>query len=127
VRYTRLLLSVLVCLALPGCYVKTYGLQTAGGGANATVVASQTVATTGFSNGRAAFSFGQPVSPSAPGGQASYGKGGALFIAVGLVVADAVQNMGGWLRPAPAMAQGQAVERISETCSCYRNSDEATR
>ena len=123
-RYTRLLLSVLACLALPGCYVKTYGLQTAGGASNTTVVATQTVATTGFSNGRAAFSFGQPVSSSAPGGQASYGKGGALFIAVGLVVADAVQNMGGWFRPGAVVPQGGAVERISETCSCYKSESE---
>ena len=100
--------------------MKTYGLQTSGGGANSTVVATQTVATTGFSNGRAAFSFGQPVSPSAPGGQASYGKGGALFIAVGLVVADAVQYIGGWFRPGVVAPQGGAVERISETCSCYQ-------
>jgi hypothetical protein len=124
VRYTRFLVAFLVCLALPGCYVKTYGLQTAGGGTNATIVASQSVATTGFSNGRASFSFGQPVPAGAPGGQATFGRGGALFLAVGLVVADAVQSLGGWLRPGPVMAQGQAVERISETCSCYKPENE---
>ena len=126
-RYTRLFLSVLICLALPACAVKTYGLQTTGGAANATVVANQTVATTGFSNGRAAFSFGQSVPPGTQGGQATFGRGGAIFIAVGLMVADALQAFSGWARPGPLMAQGQAVERISETCSCYRNSDEVTK
>lgn len=120
VRNTRLVLFALICVALPGCAVKTYGLQTTGAGANATVVANQTVATTGFSNGRAAFSFGQSVPPGTQGGQATFGRGGAIFIAVGLMVADALQAFSGWTRPGPVLAQGQPVERISETCSCYQ-------
>jgi hypothetical protein len=116
----RSLIVVLACLALPGCYVKTYGLQTAGGGTNATVVGSQTVATTGFSNGRASFSFGQPVSPAAPGGQVTVGRGGGLVLAAGLVIADVVQVMGDWFRQGPVLARNPAPQRIAETCSCYK-------
>jgi hypothetical protein len=113
----RHLIVVLACLALSGCYVKTYGLQTSGGGTNTTVVSSQTVATTGFSNGRASFSFGQPVSSSAPGGQVAFGRGGGLVIAVGLVVAEAVQYVGDLFTAGPQpVVQRQS---IADTCSCY--------
>ena len=120
----RTLIVVLACLALPGCYVKTYGLQTTGGTTNATVVATQTVATTGFSNGRASFSFGQPVSPTAPGGQIAVGRGGGLVLVAGLIVADAVQAVGEWFRQGPVLARSPAPQRIADTCSCYKSESE---
>jgi hypothetical protein len=118
VDYARSILSLLMCLVLPGCYVATYGGQSASGGTTTTTVSSQVGASAKFSAGRASFSSGQPVSPAAPGGQVSLGHGGALIVAVGLVVAEAVQYVGDLFRtPQPAVAQR---ESIADTCSCYQ-------
>src|SRR5262245_46308752 len=120
----RLIISLVIFLALPGCYVKTSGLQTSGGGMNATAVSTQTVATTGFSNGRASFSFGQAVPSSAPGGQATYGRNGVLIIAAGLMVADFMQYVGALFQPGPSLASPAprpSIPSIADTCSCYRD------
>lgn len=116
-KFARLLVFLALFAALPGCYVKTYGLQTSGGGTNATVVSTQTATTAGFSNGRASFSFGQPVSPAAPGGQVTTGRGGGLVIAAGLVIVEALQTMGDWIKAPPVAQRGSGS--IMETCSCY--------
>ena len=76
----RAILAVLACLLLPGCYVKTYGVQSAGGGTAATATSTQVGATAKFSNGRAAFVSGQPVAPSAPGGHVRLGTGASVAL-----------------------------------------------
>ena len=103
----------LVCLALPGCYVKTYGYQSADG---ATTTSSQIVAAGKFSNGAASFTSGQPVSPAAPGGQVAFGRGAAI-VAVGLVFAEAVHYLGALFGPGP---QAAPTGSIADTCSCYQ-------
>ena len=114
----RCSIILLACLALSGCYVATYGNQSVNGGATSTNTSSQVGATAKFSAGRASFSSGQPVSPGAPGGQVSLSRGGSAIIAVGLVVAEAVQYLGALLSPAPESVP-QAVS-IADTCSCYQ-------
>jgi hypothetical protein len=117
VGYARAVIVLLLGLGLSGCYVKSYGLQSEGNGKSATVTSSQVGAAANFSNGRATFTSGQPVSPAAPGGQVAYGRSGALVIAVGLVVAEAVQSVGYWFSaPPPVAARGGS---IMDTCSCY--------
>jgi len=113
----RCLTVFLVCLALPGCYMKSYGLQSTGGGSNTTITSSQVVATAKFSNGAAAFSSGQPVSPAAPGGQVALGRSGTAIVAVGLVFAETVHYLGALFRPGPPAAP---TGSIAETCSCYQ-------
>lgn len=103
----------------------TYGNQSVGGGTTATTTSSQVGAIAKFSAGRASFSSGQPVSPAAPGGQVSLTRSGGLIVAVGLVVAEAVQYVGDLFRGAPQAAAPQGS--IADTCSCYRKSDEVTK
>jgi len=110
----------MTCLALPGCYVKTYGYQSADG---TTTTSSQTVATAKFSNGAAVFTSGQPVSPTAPGGQVSLGRNGSAIVAVGLVFAEAVHYLGAFFNRGPQAAP--LSDSIAETCSCYQK--QATR
>jgi len=111
----RRLIVLLICLALPGCYVKTYGLQSADG---TTTTASQVVATAKFSNGAALFTSGQPISPTAPGGQVSLGRNGSAILAVGLVFAEAVYYLGALFNPGPRVAPQSGS--IADTCSCYQ-------
>jgi hypothetical protein len=109
------LIVVLTRLSLAGCYVKTVGGQTTGG---TTAISTQVGASAKFSAGRASFVSGQPVSPAAPGGQISLGRSGGLIVAVGLVVAEAVQYVGDLFGPgSPAPARGGS---IADTCSCYQ-------
>jgi hypothetical protein len=113
----RSLIVVLLCLALPGCYVKTYGNQSVNGGTT-TTSSSQVGATAKFSAGKASFSSGQPVSPAAPGGHVSLTRSGGAIVAVGLVVAEAVHYLGAFFSPRsqPALR----TDSIADTCSCYR-------
>jgi len=113
----RCLIVLLICLALPGCYVKMYGNQSTGGGAT-TTTSSQVVATAKFYGGAASFTSGQPVSPAAPGGQVALGRGGSAIIAVGLVFAEAVNYLGA-LFSARQQTAPQAAS-IADTCSCYQ-------
>jgi hypothetical protein len=107
-----------LCLALSGCYVKAYGLQSTGGGTTSTTTSTQVAGTVKTSAGRAAFSSGQAVSPAAPGGHVALGRGGTAIVAVGLIFVDAVRSLGAWLGPdlQPA-APGYS---IADTCSCYQ-------
>ena len=105
----------MICLTLAGCYVKTYGLQSANG---TTTTSSQVVATAKFSNGAALFTSGQPISPTAPGGQVSLGRNGSAILAVGLVFAEAVYYLGALFNRGPQAAPQS--ESIADTCSCYQ-------
>lgn len=114
----RCLIVLLICLALPGCYVKSYGIQSASGGTNTTITSSQVVATARFSGGAASFTSGQPVSPAAPGGHVALSRGGSAIVAVGLVFAEAVHYLGALFSPGPQAAPQSGS--IADTCSCYR-------
>jgi hypothetical protein len=118
VNPARCLIVLLVCLALPGCYVKTYAVQSTGGGTTATATSSQVAGTAKFSGGRASFSSGQPVSPAAPGGHVTVSRGGSAIFAVGLVVAETVYYLGALFAPRPQFAP--AADSIADTCSCYQ-------
>lgn len=108
---------LLTCLALSGCYVKTYGNHFVGGGTT-TTTSSQVGATARFSAGKTSFSSGQAVSPAAPGGHVSLTRSGAAIVALGLVVAEAVHYLGALFGPKPRpAAQGDS---IADTCSCYQ-------
>jgi len=116
----RPLLAILCCLVLPGCYVKTYGYQSAGR-ESATVTSTQGSATAKFSSGtgaRASFSSGQTVSPGARGGQVALSRGGAVIVAVGLVLAETVHYLGVLFNPGPQPAP--QADSIADTCSCYQ-------
>jgi hypothetical protein len=114
----RTTIIVPLCLALSGCYVSTYGVQSTGGGTTSTTISSQVAATAKFSGGRASFSSGQPVSPAAPGGHVSLGRSGAAILVVGLVFAEAVNYVGTLFGAAPQPAP--RTDAIAHTCSCYK-------
>jgi hypothetical protein len=112
----RASLLVFLSLSLAGCYVKMHAVETAGGGTRTTATSSQVAGSAKFSHGRASFSSGQRVSPSAPGGHVSLGKGASAVLIVGLVLADLVNYIAGPAGPKPLAPD----ERIMETCSCYQ-------
>jgi hypothetical protein len=106
---------ILLCLALPGCSVSTYGLQSTAGGATATTTSTQVAATAKFSGGVAAFSSGQAISPAAPGGHAFFTGGSAVFVPVVIIFAEALGAVfGARSQPAPR------TDAIAHTCSCYQ-------
>jgi hypothetical protein len=109
---------ILLCLALSGCAVSTYGVQSTGGGTTSITTSSQVGATARFSAGRASFSSGQPVSPTAPGGHVSLGRSGVAIVAVGLVLAEAVNYVGALFGAAPPPAP--RTDAVAHTCSCYK-------
>lgn len=107
---------MLICLVLPGCYVKTHGLQSTSGGTTTTVTSSQVVGVAKFSGGTVAFSSGQVPPSSAPGGHFRWSgsTSGALF--AGIVIADFFGHVVGWNQPNP-LPKGT---RIMDTCSCFQ-------
>jgi hypothetical protein len=107
---------MLLPLALSGCFVKVSGLETASGGTRTTTTSSQVAGTARFSHGAASFSSGPRVSPSAPGGYATLGKGASGVLIVGLVFADLWNHIVGPSQPRPLSPD----ERIMDTCSCYQ-------
>jgi hypothetical protein len=107
---------VVLCLALSGCYVKMGGVESTAGGVHTTTTSSQVAGSARFSNGAAAFSSGQRVSPGATGGQVSLGKGATGVLVVGLVFVDLVSYIVGVSAPKP-LPPG---EKIMDTCSCYQ-------
>ena len=113
----RCLIVLLACLALSGCYVKTYGNQSIGGGTT-TTTSSQVGATAKFSAGKASFSSGQAVSLAAPGGHVSLSRGGSAIVAVGLVFAEAVHYLGALFSPRTSAVP--LADSIADTCSCYK-------
>ena len=112
----RAIVAFLACLSLSGCYVKSYGVQSTGGGTTATTTSTQVGGTAKFSGGRATFVSGQPVSPSAPGGSVRLGSGAAAVLITGIALADFFNYIRGEPRPRE-LAPG---EKIMETCSCYK-------
>lgn len=112
----RAIIALLACLSLSGCYVKTYGVQSTGGGTSATTTSTQVGATAKFSNGRASFVSGQPVSPSAPGGHVRLGSGAAVALIAGIALADFFN----YIRGEPRPKELDPGEKIMETCSCYK-------
>jgi hypothetical protein len=112
----RLSILLVLPLALSGCFVKVSGLETAGGGSRATTTSSQVAGSARFSHGAASFSSGPRVSPNAPGGHATLGKGASGVLIVGLVFADFWNYVVGPAHPRP-LPPG---ERIMDTCSCYQ-------
>jgi hypothetical protein len=112
----RISISLLLPLALSGCFVKVSGLETTGSGSRTTTTSSQVAGTARFSHGAASFSSGPRVSPSAPGGHATLGKGASGVLIVGLVFADLWSYIVGPSQPRPLSPD----EKIMDTCSCYQ-------
>ena len=112
----RASLLAFLSLSLSGCYVKLHGVESSSGGSRATTTAAQTAGTAKFSHGAASFSSGPKISPTAPGGHASLGKGASGVLIVGLVLADLMNYIVGPSGPKP-LPPG---EKIMETCSCYQ-------
>ena len=109
---------VTACAALSGCAVQLHGNQTTSGGTTTTATSSAVIASASGSNARVAFLSGQPVSPTAPGGQLSANSGGgvAAIVLLGAAVAEFVNSFGGGQ---PAVKPLPPDVRISDTCSCY--------
>lgn len=110
------LIALLLCMALPGCYVKLYGHQSTSGGTNTTTTASQVSGSAKFAGGKVSFSSGQVPPPNAPGGHVSLGKGASAVLVVGLIIADLVNYIRGEPPPKPLAADA----KILETCTCYQ-------
>jgi len=112
----RISILLVLPLALSGCFVKVSGLETTSGGSRTTTTSSHVAGTARLSHGAASFSSGPPVSPSAPGGHVTLGKGASGVLIVGLVFADLWNYVLGAPQPKP-LPPG---ERIMDTCSCYQ-------
>ena len=112
----RISILLVLPLALSGCFVKVSGVESSSGGSRTTTTSSQVAGTAKFSHGAASFSSGPRVSPGAPGGHATLGKGAAGVVIVGLVFADLWSYIVGPSHPKP-LPPG---ERIMDTCSCYQ-------
>lgn len=115
--------AAFLCLALSGCYVNLYGVQSTSGGTTTTTTASQVSGSAKFSGGKIAFSSGQVPPPGAPGGHAYLGKGASALLVTGVVIADLVN----YIRGEPKAKALPAGTQIMETCSCYQKSDEVTK
>jgi hypothetical protein len=112
----RYLMTALLCLALPGCYVKTYGVQSTSSGQASTATGTQTSGSAGFAGGKASFSSGQVPPPSATGGHVYLGKGASVLLVTGVVIGDFFNYIAGRTQPKPLAAD----TKILETCSCYQ-------
>jgi hypothetical protein len=116
-RAASFLTTALLCLALPGCYLSTYGVQSTSGGATTTTTASKVSGSASFPGGRVAFSSGQVPPPGAPGGHAHYlGNGGSALVVTGVVLADFFN----YIRGEPRPRELPADTKIMGTCSCYQ-------
>jgi hypothetical protein len=115
-RAAPFLTAVLSCLALPGCYISTYGVQSNSGGATTTTTASKVSGSASFPGGRVAFSSGQVPPPGAPGGHAYLGNGGSALVVTGVVLADFLN----YIRGEPRPKELPADTKIMGTCSCYK-------
>lgn len=119
----RTSILLLLPLALSGCFVKVSGLETTSGGSRTTTTSSQVAGSAKFSHGAASFSSGPRVSPNAPGGHATLGKGASGVLIVGLVFADLWSYIVGPSQPRP-LPPG---ERIMDTCSCFQKPEIGNR
>ena len=112
----RLSILLVLPLVLSGCFAKVSGLETTGGGSSTTTTSSQVAGTARFSHGAASFASGPRVSPGAPGGHATLGKGASGVLIVGLMFADLWNYLVGPSQPKPLSPD----EKIMDTCSCYQ-------
>ena len=111
----RTAILLLFCLALSGCTIALYGHQSTSDGVTTTTTSSHVTGSGKVSGAKVSFSSGQPVSPKAPGGHVSLGKGASAALVLGLVIADVVNYFRG--APRPAHPSGGS---IADTCSCYQ-------
>jgi hypothetical protein len=119
--------AILAAMAvLSGCSVTLHGNQATGGGATAVTTGSSVQAGRQFGNARVGGSFGTPPPASAAGGQVRFSSGASAVLVAGLVIAEAVDVIGGWFRPAAPRAKRLPAGNISQTCSCYAATDEVT-
>jgi hypothetical protein len=109
-------MAVILCLSLPGCYVKMYGNQSTSGGSTSTVAASHVGGSASFSGGKVAFSSGPRIPPGAPGGHLRLTGDAAGIVIVGVVIADFLHYLRGEIAPKPLPPD----TRIAHTCSCYK-------
>ncbi len=112
----RASLAALLCLALPGCYVKMHGVQSTSGGTTTTVTSSQVRGSASFAGGKASFSSGQVPARGAPGGHLYLGQSASLVLITGIVVADFFNYIRGESGPKALPADA----KIMDTCSCYK-------
>ncbi len=115
----RTTIAILSCLALSGCYVNMHGVQSTGGGTTTTATSSQVSGSARFSGGQLAFSSGQVPPAGAPGGHVSLGKGAAVVLVTGIVLADLFNYLRGEPRP-KALPEGT---KIMDTCSCFKQEE----
>jgi hypothetical protein len=114
----RASLALLLCFPLTGCYVKSYAIQSTSNGQSSTATSTQVSGSASFANGRASFSSGQVPPSGAPGGQASFSKGGSVVLVAAIVIADFLNSVGlGQPKPLPADA------KIMGTCSCFKKEE----
>lgn len=112
-------LILLAFVVLPGCAVTLHGNQTMGGESMATATGSSVQVGRQFGNARVGGSFGAPLPAHAAGGQVAFSRGASAVLVAGLVIAEAVDVIGGWFRPAAPRTERPTTENISQTCSCY--------
>ena len=93
-----------------------YGNQSANGGAMATTTSSQISGVATFSGGRAAFSYGQVPTASAPGGHLGLSGDAVAGLIIGVIVVDLLNYIHGEAGPKPLPPD----TRIADTCSCYK-------
>jgi len=118
------LLIIAVLAALPGCAVTLHGNQTVSGGSTMTTTGSSVQAGKQFSNARVGASFGTPPPLNATGGQVRFSQGASAVLVAGLVMAELVDVIGEWFRPAAPRAERLPAGNISQTCSCYAGNPE---
>jgi hypothetical protein len=93
-----------------------YGSETTSGGSTTTVISTSGSASGSFSNGKAAFRWGQTVPPTAPGGHVRLSNGATGVLVVGAIIADFVNYLVGEQAPKPLPLDA----KIADTCSCYQ-------
>ncbi len=119
--------AILVAMAvLSGCSVTLHGNQTTGGGATVATTGSSVQAGRQSGNARVGGSFGAPPAAHAAGGQVTFSRGASAVLVAGLVIAEAVDVIGGWFRPAAPRPERPPTGNIAQTCSCYAASNEVT-
>ena len=115
----RLFLIALLLL-LHGCAVTLHGQQTTGGGHSASTIGSSVQGGARIGNARIGGAFGAPPPANAAGGQISLSRGASAMLVLGVLIAGAVDEIGGWFRSSAAPQAGRLPEEpISQTCSCY--------
>ena len=115
----RPFLIIVLALAMNGCAVTLHGNQTSSGGSTTSTTGSAVRASTQAGNARLSASFGTPPPANAPGGQASFSRGGSAVLVLGLAIAGATEMIGSWFAPPAERREPLAPGGISHTCSCY--------